>query len=111
MKRGAIVFGVLAVLLIGNGWYLIATNNNVGGDTGYLFGNQHHFLSAGQTVLISGFLLAVPAIVMWTVAWLRRDRGPATADEASQVVAAQAQAQVAPAQGENQKELSDQREA
>jgi hypothetical protein len=111
MKRAAIIFGVLAVLLVGNGWFLIATNNNVGGDTGYLFGNQHDFLSAGQTVLISGFMLAVPAIVMWTVAWRRRHRSPATADDASQAAPSPAQAQVAAAQAENQKELSDQHEA
>jgi drug/metabolite transporter (DMT)-like permease len=113
MKRGAIIFGVLAVLLIGNGWYLIATNNNVGGDTGELFGNQHHFLSAGQEVLISGIMLAIASIIMWTVAWIRRDRSPATRDEPSQppVSQVQAQAQVAAGQGESDKELSDQRES
>jgi hypothetical protein len=111
MRRAAIIFGVLALLLIGNGWYLIATNNNVGGDTGYLFGNQHHFLSAGQTVLISGLMLAVVAIILGAVAWLRRDQSPATADEAAQAPASQAESQVAAAEGEIPKELSDQREA
>ena len=71
MKRGSIIFGIVAVLLIADGAYLIATNNQVGGDQGALFGNANNVLSAGMVVLVSGGLLAVGAIIMWVVA-LRR---------------------------------------
>jgi hypothetical protein len=74
MKRGSIVFGIVALLLLADGTYLDATNNQVGGDQGAFFGNANFVLSAGTTVLVAGGLLAVGAIIMWFVA-VRRERG------------------------------------
>ena len=74
MKRGAVIFGIVALLLLADGSYLQVTNNNVGGDTGVLFGNPHFFLSAGQVVLISGGVLLLGALIMWVFA-ARRGQG------------------------------------
>jgi hypothetical protein len=74
MKRGAIVFAVVALLLFADGSYLIATKNQVGGDTGVLFGNPHFFLSAGTVVLISSGFLILGAAIMWAVAVWRETR-------------------------------------
>jgi hypothetical protein len=73
MKRGALVFGVLALVLLADGSYLQLTDNQVGGDTGVLFGNPNLVLSAGTIVLISGGFLLVGAALMWVVA-IRRER-------------------------------------
>jgi hypothetical protein len=74
MKRGALIFAIVALLLLADGSYLLVTDNQVGGDTGVLFGNPHFALSAGTVVLISGGLLLVGAAIMWTVAMLRQGR-------------------------------------
>ncbi len=74
MKRVALVFGILAVLLLADGAYLDLTNNQVGGDQGALFGNANVVLSAGTTVLVAGGLLAVGSIIMWLLA-IRKQRG------------------------------------
>jgi hypothetical protein len=68
VKRGALIFGVLALLLLGDGSYLQLSNNSVGGDTGVLFGNPNLALSAGTVVLISGGFLLLGAAIMWAVA-------------------------------------------
>ncbi len=73
MKRGAVIFAVVALLLLADGSYLQVTKNQVGGDTGTLFGNPKLFLSAGTVVLISGGLVLLGAAIMWAVA-MRRDR-------------------------------------
>jgi hypothetical protein len=73
MKRIALVTAVIAVLLLIDGAYLQLTNNEVGGDSGVLFGNPNLFLSAGTVVLISGGLILVGAGLMWAVG-VRRDR-------------------------------------
>jgi len=72
MKRGALIFTIVALLLLADGSYLQVTNNNVGGDTGTLFGNPHFFLSAGTVVLISGGVLLLGAVIMWAFALRRR---------------------------------------
>jgi hypothetical protein len=82
MKRGAIAFAIVAVLLLGDGSYLQATHNEVGGDSGILFGNAHLFLSAGTVVIISGVMLIVAAAIMWGVAIWRDRRAPAGAGRA-----------------------------
>jgi hypothetical protein len=74
MKRGAIVFAVVALLLFADGSYLLVTKNQVGGDTGVLFGNSHFFLSAGTVVLISSGFLILGAAIMWAVAVWRETR-------------------------------------
>ena len=74
LRRAALVFGVVAVLLIADGIYLVAAHKNPNGDTGTLFGNQHYFLSSGTIVLISGLLVLVAAVVMWLVDVRREDK-------------------------------------
>ena len=74
MKRAAIVFGVLTLLLFADGIYLVATHTNPNGDTGVLFGNPDNFLSAGTVVVISALLLLVATVIMWLVAVRREDR-------------------------------------
>jgi uncharacterized membrane protein len=78
MKRSALVFGVLALLLLADGSYLQLSSNQVGGDTGVLFGNPNLALSAGTVVLISGAFLFLGAAIMWAVA-IWRDRRPSGA--------------------------------
>ena len=73
MKRAAIVFAIVSLLLFADGSYLQVTKNNVGGDTGVLFGNPNLALSAGTVVLISAAVLFVAAAAMWLVA-VRRDQ-------------------------------------
>jgi hypothetical protein len=74
LRRAALVFGVVAGLLIADGIYLVAAHKNPNGDTGTLFGNQHYFLSSGTIVLISGLLVLVAALVMWLVDVRREDK-------------------------------------
>ena len=74
LKRAAIFFGILGLLLVADGVYLIATRTNPNGDTGTLFGNSHYFLSSGTIVLISGLLVLVAAVVMWLVDVRREDK-------------------------------------
>ena len=79
MKRAAVVFGVVSLLLFMDGIYLVATHKNPNGDTGVLFGNPHNFLSSGTIVLISAMLMLVASVAMWLV-WIRRadkERRPA----------------------------------
>jgi hypothetical protein len=84
MRRGAVVFAIVAVLLIADGSYLQATHNEVGGDSGTLFGNAHLFISAGKVVLFSGILLIVAAAIMWGVAIGRDRRASAASGQAGQ---------------------------
>jgi hypothetical protein len=74
LRRAALVFGILGLLLIADGAYLVATHNNPNGDTGTLFGNQHYFLSSGTIVLISGLLVLVVAVTMWLIDVQRADK-------------------------------------
>jgi ABC-type Na+ efflux pump permease subunit len=74
MKRAALVFGIVSLLLFADGGYLLATHNQVGGDTGTLFGNPNYYLSAGTVVVISAFLLFVAGVTMWLVAVHREDK-------------------------------------
>jgi hypothetical protein len=74
MKRVALVFGVVSLLLFADGIYLLTTHNEVGGDTGTLFGNPNNFLSAGTIVVISALLVGVASVTMWLVAVRREDK-------------------------------------
>jgi hypothetical protein len=74
MKRIALVFGVVTLFLFADGIYLLATHNEVGGDTGVLFGNPNNFLSAGTIVVISALLLLVASVIMWLVGVRREDK-------------------------------------
>lgn len=109
MKRVAVVFGVLALLLLADGSYLQVSNNQVGGDTGVLFGNPNLVLSAGTVVLISGGFLLLGAAIMWAVAIWRERRSVGARAQVSRPPAGGAHAQVGAAQGQGRKESGDQR--
>jgi hypothetical protein len=98
MKRIAIVTAVVALLLLIDGTYLQLSHNEVGGDSGILFGNPNLFLSAGTVVLISGGLILLGAAFMWVVAVRRAGRLPAEGARASQPQASEAPSKVAAAQ-------------
>ena len=74
LKRTALVFGILSLLLFADGSYLLATHKNPNGDTGILFGNPHNFLSSGTIVVISALFLLVATVIMWLVAVHREDK-------------------------------------
>jgi hypothetical protein len=67
LRRAAIVFGVLTLLLWADGAYLIAKHSSVHGDSGTLFGNPHDYLSAGTVVVLSGVIMFAVAAGMWCV--------------------------------------------
>jgi energy-coupling factor transporter transmembrane protein EcfT len=74
MKRLAVVFTVVTVLLLILGLADWLTNYNWSNDQDPLFGNPHILLNDGATVLVAtGFLAAVTAL-LWALA-LRKDRG------------------------------------
>jgi hypothetical protein len=109
MKRGAVVFAIVSLLLLADGSYLQLTNNQVGGDTGVLFGNPNFALSAGTVVLISGGILLIGAAIMWLVAVRRERHLLAGRGQVSQPGAVGVQAHVGAGQGQIPKESGDQR--
>ena len=74
LRRAAIIFGILSLLLFADGAYLLATHDNVGGDTGVLFGNPQYYLNAGTVVVLSGVLVLVASVIMWLVDVHREDK-------------------------------------
>jgi hypothetical protein len=74
LRRGALVFGILALLLFADGIYLVATHKNPNGDTGTLFGNSSYYLNAGTVVVLSGVLVLVASVIMWLVDVHRQDK-------------------------------------
>jgi hypothetical protein len=103
MKRIAVVFAVVALLLLIDGSYLQLTNNQVGGDTGVLFGNPNFALSAGTVVLISGGFVLLGAAIMWAAAIRRAGRPSGGGDEVSGPPAGEAQIQAGAGQGQIRK--------
>jgi hypothetical protein len=71
MKRAAIIFAVVAVLLFADGLYMVLANYHPG-DANTFFGNQTWNLSDGEVTIISSGFLAVAAVIMWLAA-IRRD--------------------------------------
>ena len=76
MKRVAIVFAVLAVLLFTDGLYMVLANYHPG-DANTFFGNQTWNISDGEVTLISSAFLAVAAVVMFVIAFRRQARSRA----------------------------------
>ena len=74
IKRAALVFGAVALLLFADGIYLLAAHKNPNGDTGVLFGNPHDFLSSGTIVVISALLVLAASVIMWLVDVQRQDK-------------------------------------
>ena len=106
MKRIALVFSIVAVLLLADGAYLVLTDNQVGGDQGALFGNGNVVLSAGTTVLIAGGFLAVGSMIMWILALRRQGQLSEERDHAGE-----AQGKVHAGQTNAGKEQGDQHES
>jgi hypothetical protein len=132
MKRFALVFLIVSVLLLADGIYLELSNNQQGcgcnGDSGTLFGGSTKiFLSTGTEVLIGGGFLLIVSIIILLVATMRgRGQVGGGSSQPGQAQAAtaqpgQAQAAMAPAgespattevsagQGQFRKESGDQR--
>jgi hypothetical protein len=108
IKRAAIVFAVLSLLLFADGAYLQATNDQVGGDSGLLFGNGNMTLSPGTIVLISAALVLVGAVGLWVIG-MRRDRLAGGRGQAAAAQARQPQPQVGTGHVGVRKEGGDQR--
>jgi CHASE3 domain sensor protein len=74
MKRIAIIFSVISVILLVYGLIDYLTNYNwAQGDQDPLFGNQNVLLNDGATVLIAGGFLTVGSVIMWILALRKGD--------------------------------------
>ncbi len=80
MKRVALVFGVIALLLLGDGLYMQVTNYQPG-DQNPIFGNPKYIVSDGTTVLVAGGLMLAVSLVMWLAGRRRAGRQPGSADD------------------------------
>ena len=76
MKRVAIIFAVVAVLLFADGLYMVLANYHPG-DANTFFGNQTWNISDGEVTIISSGFLALAAVIMWLVAVRRGARSRA----------------------------------
>jgi hypothetical protein len=76
MKRAAIIFGVLAVLLFIDGLYMVLANYHPG-DANTFFGNQTWNMSDGEVTIISSGFLALAAVIMFVIAFRRQARSRA----------------------------------
>jgi hypothetical protein len=74
MKRIAIIFSVISVILLVYGLIDYLTNYNwAQGDQDPLFGNQNVLLNDGATVLIAGGFLTVGSVITWVLALRKGD--------------------------------------
>lgn len=82
MKRVAIIFAVVAVLLFADGLYMVLANYHPG-DANTFFGNQTWNISDGEATIISAGFLALAAVIMWLLAARReaRSRAQRTGDD------------------------------
>jgi hypothetical protein len=71
MKRVALIFGAVGVLLLADGLYMVLAHYHPGGQNMF-FGNQTLILSDGQVTLISAGFVFLAALIMWGIA-VRRD--------------------------------------
>jgi hypothetical protein len=78
MKRVAIIFAVVAVLLFADGLYMVLANYHPG-DANTFFGNQTWNISDGEVTIISSGFLALAAVILWVVAARRNTRSRAQA--------------------------------
>jgi hypothetical protein len=74
LRRAALVFGIVALLLLVDGVYLVATHKNPNGDTGVLFGNSSYYLNSGTVVVLSGVVVLAAAVGMWLLDVHRQDK-------------------------------------
>jgi branched-subunit amino acid ABC-type transport system permease component len=75
MKRAALVFSVLSVLLFADGLWMEVAHYQAGTQNS-LFGNPNINTSDGTTVLITAGLLTVVTAIMWLMV-IRRAAKPA----------------------------------
>lgn len=75
MKRAAIVFSVVTVLLFVDGLYMVLANYHPG-DANTFFGNQNWNTSDGEVTLISAGFVCLATLVMWAMV-IRRGRSQA----------------------------------
>jgi CHASE3 domain sensor protein len=74
MKRIAVVFSIISVIVLVYGLIDYLTNYNwAQGDQDPLFGNQNVLLNDGATVLIAGGFLTVGSVIMWILALRKGD--------------------------------------
>jgi hypothetical protein len=91
MKRVALVFGVVSLLVLIDGLYMQFAHYHPG-DQNTFFGNQALILSDAQVTLISAGFLFLATVIMWVIA-VHRDarsrarqagRDPASGEEPGQ---------------------------
>ena len=82
MKKVAIIFCVVAVLLFADGLYMVLANYHPG-DANTFFGNQNWNMSDGEVTLISSGFLFLAAVIMWVIAVRRQARSAARATRAT----------------------------
>ena len=74
MKRIAVIFSIISVIVLVYGLIDYLTNYNwAQGDQDPLFGNQNVLLNDGATVLIAGGFLTVGSVIMWILALRKGD--------------------------------------
>jgi len=76
MKRAAIIFAVVAVLLFADGLYMVLANYHPA-DANTFFGNQTWNISDGEVTIISSGFVALAAVIMWVFAARRAARSRA----------------------------------
>jgi hypothetical protein len=75
MKRIAIIFSIISVILLVYGLIDYLTNYNwAQGDQDPLFGNSHILLNDGATVMVAGGFLTIGSVIMWVMA-IRQEHG------------------------------------
>ena len=74
LRRAALIFRILSLLLFADGAYLVATHKNPNGYSGVLFGNPQYYLNSGTVVVLSGVLVLVASVIMWLVDVHRQDK-------------------------------------
>jgi hypothetical protein len=78
MKRIALIFSVVSVLLFADGLYMVLANYHPG-DANTFFGNQTWNLSDGEVTLISAGFFTLATVVMWALVLRRGARAGDTA--------------------------------
>jgi hypothetical protein len=76
MKRAAIIFSVVTVLLFADGLWMVLANYRPG-DANTFFGNQTWNISDGEVTLISAGFICLATLIMWGLVLRRGAAGRA----------------------------------
>jgi hypothetical protein len=76
MKRAAIIFSAVTVLLFADGLWMVLANYHPG-DANTFFGNQTWNISDGEVTLISAGFICLATLIMWGLVRRRRTGSPA----------------------------------